>query len=239
MKLIRFLFATISAVLLFVRAGAEEPPHPAFSPPPPGTVAQSQVVYLAGEAMHGQWRAVASKTLAGTGNGTTFYQWYLSIYVIDNTAYRLKYQSPVNGGPLAKVTQATEGVKMWYPLQSLQIAGVGEFMQAGVQQLVVQSHETGADCGSATVSVFAANASGNVVPAVSIRNGCALKATIAHSSSGTVRDSILLSGPYYNSTAPMCCPTKSKAAAVLSFRNGTWTERPKYFEFFVGKLPPQ
>jgi hypothetical protein len=189
--------------------------------------------------MHSQWRAVASKTLVGTGSGTNFYQWYLSIYAIDGTTYHLKYQSPANGGPLSKVTQASGGVKMWFPLQTLQIAGVGEFMQAGVQQLIVQSHEAGADCGGAIVSVFATNASGKVVPAVSVRNGCALKATVTHSGSGSVRDTIVLSGPYYNSTAPMCCPTKSRAAAVLSYRNGTWTERPKYYELFVGKLPPQ
>ena len=127
---------------------------------------------------------------------------------------------------------------MWFPLQTLQIGGVGEFMQAAVQQVIVQSHEAGADCGGATVSVLTV-AKGAVVPAVSVRNGCALKATVTHSHSSTVRDSIVLSGPYYNSTAPMCCPTKSKAAAVLSYRNGRWTETPKYFEVFVGKFPPQ
>jgi hypothetical protein len=240
MNHIRLLLLPLLAfAFVFVPAGAEEPPHPTFSPPPPGTVVQSQLVYLAGEAMHSQWRAVASKKLVGSGNGTNFYQWYLSIYAIDNTTYRLKYQSPANGGPLSKVTQASGGAKMWFPVQTLHIAGVGEFMQAGVQQLVVQSHEMAADCGAAVVTVFATNSNGGVVPAVSVRNGCDLKATVAHSSSGSVRDSIVLSGPYYNATAPMCCPTKPKAAAVLSYRNGTWTETPKYFPFYPGKFPPQ
>ncbi len=224
---------------MLVPAGAEEPPHPTFAPPPPGTITQSQVVYLAGEAMHSQWRAVASKNLVGTSSGTNFNQWYLSIYAIDGTTYHLKYQSPANGGPLMKVTQVSGGAKMWFPLQTLQIAGIGEFMQAAVQQVVVQSHEAGADCGGATVSVLAVNAKDVVVPAVSVRNGCELKATITHSHSSTVRDSIVLSGPYYNATAPMCCPTKAKAAAVLSYRNGRWTETPKYFEVLVGKFPPQ
>jgi len=240
MKFIHRLCVALAAfAVVFVPAGAEEPSHVTFSPAPPGTIAQSQLVYIAGEAMHSQWRAVASKKLVGTGNGMNFYQWYLSMYAIDGTTYRLKYQSPTNGGPLEKVTQASGGAKMWYPIQSLQIAGVGEFVQPGVQQVVVQSHEAGADCGGATVSVFSANAKGNVVPAASVRNGCDLKAIVAHSSSGSVRDSIVLSGPYYNATAPMCCPTKPKAAAVLSYRNGAWTETPKYFEMFVGKLPPQ
>ena len=226
------------ALALAIPAAAEEPPNPSFAPPPPGTVAQSQLVYLKGEAMHSQWRAVASKTLAGQGNGTSFYQWYLSVYALDGTTYRLKYQSPANGGPLSKVTQASGGVKMWYPLQSLQIAGVGEFEQAGVQQLVVQSHEAGADCGGAAVTVFAVNASGGVVPAVSVRNGCALKATIAHAKTPGARDAIVLSGPYYNANAPLCCPTKAKATAVLSYRNGKWTVKPNYYEVFVGKFAP-
>lgn len=229
------LFALLTT--LVGAAGAEEPANATFAPSPPGTVAQSQLVYLSGEAMHSQWRAIASKKLVGQGNGTDFYQWYLSFYVLDGTTYRLKYQSPSNGGPLERVTQASGGAKMWYPIQSLQIAGIGEFVQAGVQQLVVQSHEAGADCGGAMVTVFSANASGAVVPAVSVRNGCELKATIAHAKTPGARDAIVLSGPYYNATAPMCCPTKSKAAAVLSYRNGKWTETPTYYEFFVGKFP--
>ncbi len=224
--------------LLFAPIGAEEPPHVSYAPAPPGAVTQNQIVYLAGEAMHSQWRAVASKQLIGQGNGSSFYQWYLSIYAIDGTAYRLKYQSPANGGPLSKVTQASGGAKMWFPVQALQIAGTGEFERAGVQQLVVSSHEMAADCGNAIVTVLAAGSNGAVVPAVSVRNGCELKATIAHAKTPGARDAILLSGPYYNATAPMCCPTKPKAAAVLSYRSGRWTETPKYYPFYAGKFPP-
>jgi hypothetical protein len=224
--------------LLFAPIGAKEPPHVSYAPAPPGTVTQNQLVYLAGEAMHSQWRAVASKQLIGQGNGSSFYQWYLSIYAIDGTTYRLKYQSPANGGPLSKVTQASGGAKMWFPVQTLQIAGTGEFERAGVQQLVVSSHEMAADCGSAIVSVFASGANGAVLPAVSVRNGCELKATIARAKTAGARDAIVLSGPYYNATAPMCCPTKTKAASVLSYRSGKWTESPKYYPFYVGKFPP-
>ena len=223
---------------LLAPTGAEEPAHVTYAPAPPGAVSQNQLVYLAGEAMHAQWRAVASKQLIGQGNGTSFYQWYLSVYALDGSTYRLRYQSPANGGPLSKVTQASGGAKMWFPVQTLQIAGTGEFQKPGVQQLVVSSHEMAADCGSAVVTVFAAGANGAVVPAVSVRNGCSLKATITHATTPGARDAIVLSGPYYNATAPMCCPTKAKAAAVLSYRNGRWTETPKYFAFYTGKFPP-
>jgi hypothetical protein len=229
--------AFVAAALLVVPVAAQEPAHTTFAPAPPGAVVQNQLVYLGGEAMHSQWRAVASKRLAGSSAGTNFNQWYLSIYAIDGSTYRLKYRSPGNGGPLSTVTQAPGGAKMWFPLQTMQIVGSAELMQAGVQQLVVASHETGADCGAAMVTIFAADPRGNVVPAVSLRNGCELRATIAHGH-GSVRDSIVLSGPYYNSTAPMCCPTKVKATAVLSYRNGKWTQTPRYYEMDLGKLPP-
>lgn len=225
------------ALALAIPAAAEEPPNTSFAPPPPGTVVQSQLVYLSGEAMHSQWRAVASRSTLGSAYGTTFNQWYLSIYALDGTTYRLKYQSPSGGGPLSKVTR-NSGSPMWFPIQSLQIAGAGEFVRAGVQQLVVQSHEAGADCGGAVVTVLAANANGSVVPAVSVRNGCALKATIAHATTPGAHDAIVLSGPYYNASAPLCCPTKAKATAVLSYRNGRWSVRPNYYEMFVGKFAP-
>jgi hypothetical protein len=231
-------FALLLPLLFAVPATGDEPPSYTFSPAPPGTIVQNQLVYLAGEAMHSQWRAVASKKLAGSGNGTSFYQWFLSIYAIDGTTYRLKYQSPAKGGPLTAVKRAAGGAKMWFPLQTLRIVGSAELMQAGVQQLVVQSHEAGADCGTATVTVFAADSHGNVVPAVAVRNGCDLTATIAHGH-GAVRDSVVLSGPYYNATAALCCPTKPKANAVLSYRNGRWTETPKYYPLFVGRFPPE
>ena len=232
-----FVAASIVTLLLVIPAAAEEPSQTTFAPPPPGAMVQNQLVYLGGEAMHSQWRAVASKKLMGSLAGTIFNQWYLSIYAIDGSTYRLKYRSPGNGGPLSAVTQASGGSKMWFPLQTMRIVGSAELVQSGVQQLVVQSHEAGADCGGAVVTVFAANSGGSVVPAVSLRNGCDLSATIARGH-GAVRDSIVLSGPYYNSTAPMCCPTKTKATAVLSYRNGRWTQTPKYYAMFVGKLPP-
>lgn len=237
MKMPSYAAAALTLTLL-VPAMADEPSHATLAPAPPGTVVQNQLVYLRGETMHAQWRAIASKRLVGQNQGTSYYQWFLSVYAIDGTTYRLKYQSPAGGGPLAKVTQASGGVKMWFPLQTLRIVGTGEFAEPTVQQLVVTSHETGADCGTAAVTVFSANSSGTVVPAVSVQNACDLEATIAHAKTAGARDAIVLSGPYYNATAPLCCPTKAKAAAVLSYRSGKWTETPKYYPFYPGKLPP-
>ncbi|HEY1429459.1 MAG TPA: hypothetical protein VGF18_07790 [Candidatus Tumulicola sp.] len=218
-----------------VPAPAEEPPHVTFSPAAPGSVVQSQVVYLAGQAMHSQWRAVVSKRVAGKGSGVTFYQWYLSIYQIDDTTYRLRYQSPRDGGPLDKVDKASGG-DMWYPLQSAQIVGSAMLMQPAVEQLIVSSHQTGADCGSANISVMTVTPSGKVVPAVTLQNSCDLRATVSRGS-GSTPDALILNGPYYNATAPNCCPTKAKAVAVLRYRNGRWTETPKYFSFYPNSFP--
>ena len=230
-KLHAAILASVAIVFCAAAGFAQQPI--AFTPAPPGTLVQSQPVALGGETAAGQWRAIASNRLVGAANGTKFYQWYLSIYALRRGAYRLRYQSPGNGGPLARVTQASGGVKMWFPVQDLQIVGAARLMQPGVQQLVVRSHEAGADCGAGTVSVFASGPAGSVVPAVSVYNPCELKATIL-----TGQNALLLAGPYYAADAAMCCPTKTSASAVLRYHDGKWSESPNYYKLFIGKLPP-
>jgi hypothetical protein len=206
----------------------------AFVPSPPGSVVQNEAVYLTGDGNPVQWRAVTSRELLGSANGTKFYQWHLSLYALRGGAYRLRYQSPRNGGPLDRVTRAA-AMKMWFPVQAVHIVGPGQFMQPGVQQLVVQSHQTAADCGAATVTVFASTPGASAGPAVSVGNPCELNATVEHGANGDV---VHLSGPYYNASAPMCCPTKANATAVLSHFGGKWTVTPNYFKLYVGRFPP-
>lgn len=232
--------ATITLLALGALIGlpgsADEPVHPTFSPVPPGSVVTSNVVYLAGEAMHSQWRAVLSKARLGVAYGHTAYQWYLSIYAISGTTYHLRYRSPGNGAPLDRVTKAKGGAPMWFPQQSASIVGAAELMQPGIQQLVFASHQTGADCGTADITIFTTDAkTGKVVPAVSIENGCDLGATIVHAKGG---DAVQLTGPYYSATAPLCCPTKPKATAMLRYRNGAWIETPKYFTLYPRRFSP-
>jgi hypothetical protein len=223
----RWHFAIVCTIALCAPARSAEPPHYTFSPQPPGTILQNQLVYLSGEGMHGQWRAALSKKLAGSASGTSFYQWFLSVYSIDGTVYRLKYRSPDSPIPFDHVTKA-HGESMWFPLQDAKIVGTGEFMGAGSQQLVVQSHETGADCGTARVDVFYfGSAMRKVMTTLSVKNPCELSASVVH---GVHGDSLQLTGPYYAATAPLCCPTKPKAIATLRFNNGAWAEQPHYFK---------
>jgi len=197
-----------------------------FVPPVPGNVVDSKVVYLTGDGDRVSWKAVISKKLRGSSNGIDFYQWYLSIYALRRGAYRLRYQSPGNGGPLSAVTRAP-GAATWFPMQDIDFSGVGSLMQPSVQNLVVQSNEAAADCGGATVTVFAGGPGGSVVQAVKITNFCDLGATIQHTTEGDV---VRLYGPYYAPNAPLCCPTKPEATATLRYSGGKWIESPTYFK---------
>jgi len=227
--------AMLAVVALAPRALAEEPPHYTFDVAAPGTVVQNQLLYLAGDGMHSQWRALLSKKRVGASGHDVFYQWYLSIYAIDDTTYKLQYQSPRDGGPFSNVTKA-DGAPMWFPIQTGKIDAPIDLMMEGKDNLVVESHEMAADCGGGVVAVFTTNSAGKVVPAVSARNGCELTATPVNSKAGR---SLTLAGPYYGPNAAMCCPTIAKATATLAYVNGTWVQTPKRYELFVGKLPPQ
>jgi hypothetical protein len=205
----------------------EEPAHYTFVPAPPGTIIQSRLVYLAGESMHSQWRGVLSKKRVGAGGGNIYYQWYLSIYAINDATYQLKYQSPDELVPFDEVEKA-HGASLWFPVQDGTIVGAGEFMGPGAQQLVVQSHEAAADCGTARVDVFFFDAAMQMVmTTLSVENGCNLQAKIVHEKTG---DALRLTGPYYAANAALCCPTNPKATSLLHFHNGTWTQQPVYFK---------
>jgi hypothetical protein len=220
-------FALAFAAAACLAASAAEPPHYTFSPPPPGTIVQSLLFYPAGEGMQSQWRAVASRVHLGG----SAYQWYLSIYAIDNdrAEYRLHYRSPGDGPLLSRVTRVRGGP--WLPLQSLHVAGAAEIERTGVQDLVVQTHEASADCGSGTVAIFIYDWSRQRVrPAVTVTNNCALAGRIVHGRAGY---DVELIGPYYAANAPMCCPTKTRAVAHLRYARGRWIETPSYFPLTV------
>ena len=228
MQGLRVAAITLAAVFSFVTvAFAEEPSGYTYSPQPPGTIVQSQIFYPAGEAMHSQWRAVLSRKAVGHDAKTTFYQWYLSIYAIDGTIYHLKYQSPKNPIPFDTVEKA-HGANLWFPVQDGSIAGVGELMGPGFQQVVVVSNQMAADCGSARVDVLFQDAAMQMImPTLSVENYCELSARVIHDAKGYA---IAVTGPYYAKNAPTCCPTKPRVTAIFRFSSKGWTQTPKYFE---------
>lgn len=226
-RLLGLLLITSSVFGPAIFAKGAEPPAFTYSPKPPGAIVESRLAYLAGEGMQSQWRAVISKNAVGTGDdGRRFYQYYLSIYQIDGSTYRLKFQSPRDGGPFTLIEQA-HGAKLWFPVQSARIVGIGEFRAPAVQQLVVQSHEMAADCGMATVTVFTYDQKRmKVAPSIVVKNPCDLQASVVNPANQAV---LRLQGPYYAPDAAMCCPTKNNAVSTLRYTGGKWVEKPQYF----------
>ncbi|MGA7355513.1 MAG: hypothetical protein WA431_11290 [Candidatus Cybelea sp.] len=221
--------AVATAALLICAAAfrPQQSPTSGFVPSPPGSVVQNERVDFNGNGASMEWRAIVSKQRVGASNNRGFYQWHLSFYMLERGVYRLRYESPRNGGPLTRVTQAN-GAEMWFPVAEARIVGMASLMHPGVHQLVVQSHETAADCGSGAVTIFATQLRRNIGAVATIENPCDLSATI-----GAGGTSIELRGPYYRSGAPLCCPTKAHATAELRYRDGTWVLSPKYFKVVV------
>jgi len=217
------IIRTATALCGIVAASAQMPPY-SFLPAPPGEIVQNESIAFNGPNANDRWDAVVSKKYLGKGNGRTFYQWYLSVYSLRRGAFRLRYESPGNGGPLSPVAQAN-GAKAWFPVQEVKLVGAASLIQRRVQLLVVQSHETGADCGTATVTIFGTKPGSTVGPIATITNSCDLAAKI--SADGA---SLELTGPYYAGNAPLCCPTKANATATLRYVDGKWVESPSYFK---------
>jgi hypothetical protein len=217
---------TIAVAAAFFAAGiiAQAATSTYFVPPPPGSTVESAAVAFNGLRSKDSWRAVVEKKPVGSGGGHEFFQWYLSIYELRRGAYRLRYESPRNGGPLSHVEQAN-GAKMWFPVQEARIVGAAQLMGSSAQQLVVRSHEMAADCGSAKVTIFASAPGGTIAPAVTVGNPCDLSAKIRADGAA-----VEVTGPYYKTSAPLCCPTKPNATAVLQYASGKWTVSPDYFK---------
>jgi hypothetical protein len=154
------------------------------------------------------------------------YQWYLSFYAPAQNGVKLVYQLPNASHELLSRVSKAHGAEMYFPQQDVKIVGAAEFEKSGVQDVVVWDHQSGADCGTADVTVFGANAQGRVEQRVHVENGCSLEAKIVKRSAFSA---VQLDGPYYGRSAPMCCPTKPKARATLAFTRGAWSVKPNYY----------
>lgn len=223
MKRLRSL--AVLALIAATALGAASKPQ--FDKQPPGQIVQDSVAYLSGEAMNSAWHVVTSRKMLGRQMGNEpAYQWYVSFYAPAANGLKLVYQLPdKNGLLLATVTKA-HGADLYFPRADVKILGAAELEQSGVQDVVLQIHQSGADCGSANVVVFGANKNMAVEPRAHIQNGCALEAAIVKNGK---LSAVRLSGPYYGPNAAMCCPTKPHVTALLSFKNGSWSVKPAYF----------
>jgi hypothetical protein len=229
------LLAILSLALLTATSGAYAA-APQYDKKPPGQVVQDVTAYLSGEAMNSAWHVVASRVSVGKQNGKTpAYQWYLSFYAPAQNGLKLTYQIPNSSQLLLSRVQQAHGAQLFFPVQSLKIVGAAEFERSGVQDVVVQTHQFAADCGSSTVAIFGAVGS-KVEPRVAVVNGCDLSGAIVKKGA---LSAVELTGPYYNKTAPMCCPTKPHASAMLSYTNGAWSVKPNYFTISASMISHQ
>lgn len=223
----KLLLSGLVLVLLTATAGASA--KQMYNNPPPGAVVQDVVVYLSGEAMNSRWHVVSSRVAVGRQNGKQIaYQWYLSVYAPAGNGWNLKWRSPGNNTLLSRVTKA-RGAQLYFPMQSVKIIGGAELEQPAVQDAVVQIHESAADCGSSTVAILGATGRSMVVgPRVTVTNGCDLQASIVKYGQ---MQAVQLTGPYYGPKAAMCCPTKPKASAKLTYSGSIrgWSVTPNYF----------
>lgn len=193
---------------------------------PPGTTMQRVTAYLSGEGMNSAWHVVSSRKQIGTQDGTPVYQWYVSFYAPSADGLKLAYRLPDNDNALLAKVEKASGAQAYFPHADVRIAGAGEFEQSGVQDVVVQIHQIGADCGMSDVVVFGAGANMRVVPRVNVQNPCDLQASIVKDGS---MSAVRLTGPYYARDSALCCPTKRQVTSLLSFAKGSWRVQPRYF----------
>ncbi len=229
--MIRFVSHALTALAVTVVAAAAlvagAASAPQFDKRPPGTIVQDVPAYLSGEGMSSRWHVVASREQVGMQMGKTpAYQWYLSVYApARGDALNLVYRSPGSGSELlTKVTKA-QGAQMYFPAQDLKIVGAGELERSGVQDVVVWSHESGADCGMASVTVLGAQST-RVQLRAHIVNYCELDASVVRNGS---LQAVQLKGPYYAPSSPVCCPAKPNVTAILSLEGGRVSIKPRYF----------
>jgi len=197
----------------------------ALHPSPPGYVVQDMTAYLSGEAMNSRYRVVVSRLRMTNSD----WQPYLTIYAQRGAGISQIYQSPSKHDALGLVPRR---MKMpaggpFLPTVDLRLIGRGEFMGSGREQALVLVHEASADCGSATLSILRSDPGpGSIRLVAQVSNPCDLSAKI-------VGHTIVLTGPYYNTTAPLCCPTQANARAILTYGKDRWTMHPAYFKLSV------
>jgi hypothetical protein len=130
---------------------------------------------------------------------------------------------------IPKVQRVSSSPMGWLPLQLI----VGPLTPAPLlperePQVVFTVHQASADCGTTDVPVIGL---GNGSPRVlaTVENFCALAFTVSGKT-------LVLTGPGYKSTDPLCCPSMPKAVARLGYYNGAWKLVPHYFKLVV---PPK
>lgn len=129
-----------------------------------------------------------------------------------------------------KVRRVSDYPMGWQPLVLLVSALTAASLVPGQgQQLVFSVHQSSADCGSASVHVIGLGV-GTAHELASVQNFCDLTFTVS-------KDHLILKGPAYKSSDPLCCPSMPKAQATLSYSSVQWKLTPNYYKLTVPPKP--
>jgi len=141
-----FLALAVAAAALSAGAADRLPLQPA----PPGTIVQNVTAYLAGDGMNSRYSVVASRASLGRPGRPKHTQWYLSVYAQDGDVLKRIYQSPGKRDPfgLVPAVEKGHGTQMYFPQESVQVAGAAELMEAARHQAVIGVDAAAAECGS-------------------------------------------------------------------------------------------
>lgn len=206
------------------KAKPTQPPDVAISslkPAPPGHV--DSVHYFA-LAKRGSEQIVVRST---KDLGLHVIQRYLSIYSYVNGTWKQVFQAPGNP-PLSQQVIDKQTVNLPASM-TFHVVGASDLLSNGQKQLVTSFYtNTGAGCGSASVSVLSYQ-NGKFTMPLFVSNGCALSASLA-------QNRLILKGPYFGPNAAMA-PTDPHAVAVVTYDPKTqgWVEKPtNYFPLNPG-----
>ncbi len=236
--MMRSAVALVCALLACVPLVASAQGNMPFDVRPPGDIVQKSAMSL-GPAAKANFVGVVSRKDLRLGDHSTErrYQPYFTLYqaAAGDKALRRVYQSPSGSDPIKLVPKLqpipnTPGV--WMPgYADVRIVGSAQLMQPGTSQLVIRVYSSAADCGAATVHVLAFGSNDQRLhDVVHVENYCRLEATLQP-------PGISLTGPYYDRSAALCCPTKNKATALLRYdpKSDKWLIAPQYFRLSPGQ----
>jgi hypothetical protein len=151
----------------------------------------------------------------------------VTIYKVTPSGRNKVWTAPPTIVPVVeRLSKSTMG---WAPLQlTVTSLSAARLIPGAGQQLVFAVHEASADCGSADVAVIGLGG-GRPADVALVQNPCSLAVTVTATR-------LILSGPGYKRSDPLCCPSTPKAQASLAYSDGAWRLSPHVFTLTV---PPK
>jgi hypothetical protein len=201
--------------------------YPIFDPAPPGKIVQQLRASLTGK-----WPpeiVVLTKTTkvnADPEGQKQLSQDHLIVYQYGLGKWHQLDALPRSGDTRESFIVPTLSMYPMPIIMETTITGAADFLGDSHDQLVIDEYMESGDCGGTTTSVLSLDET-KLRVVIRANDDCSMSSSVE----GKL---IILSGPYYAITAPLCCPTIEGAKATLSFQNQRWQESPAYFKVSDG-----